>query len=116
MNFYLPKTYCVNDFIHVGLIINVKYVRQQSYHIACSSTNGLLVGMSTVKLPNANVTHLMLCHVTSWLVNPLDPTEFHSNMWYFPMISRNFLKISPKFEARRPIHIQRLSECKPMGP
>ena len=34
-----------------------------------------------------------------WQLNPLDPTDLPSNMRYFPRISPNSLKISPKFRA-----------------
>ena len=33
------------------------------------------------------------------IFNPLDPTDLPFNMWYFPRISPNSLKISPKLRA-----------------
>ena len=39
--------------------------------------------------------------------NPIDPGDLPSNMRYFPRISQNSLKISPKFRAT--IHIQSLT-------
>ena len=41
------------------------------------------------------------------LFNPIDPKDPHSIMQYFPRISPNSLKISPKFRAT--IHIQHLT-------
>ena len=43
------------------------------------------------------------------LLNPIDPGDLPSNMRYFPRISPNFLKISPKFRATT--HIQSLTNA-----
>ena len=34
-----------------------------------------------------------------FILNPLDPTDLPSSMQYFPRISPNSLKISPRFRA-----------------
>ena len=43
----------------------------------------------------------------SRLINPIDPIDLSSNMWYFPRISPNSLKISPIFRAN--IQIQNVT-------